>query len=152
MQYSLNALSYYSLCLHVHTQHFQPCMNNQTHTSKHTHTAQEAGATKKESKKAWEHICKCALDVLRDLHTRIDSGGISVRELHEVNSKKDQIHKLYSATVVDGKQRVDLPLANTMDTNMDQRFKEYQQFQKYQQRLSHILFFLKPESLPGNLL
>ena len=137
-------------CLHVHTIHFHAYMNNQTHT--HIHTAREASVTKKESKKAWEPICKCALDVLQDLHTRIDSGEISVRELHEVHNKKDQMHKLYSATVVDGKQLVDLPSANTMDSNMNQRFKEYQEFQKYRQRLSHILFFLKPESLPGNLL
>lgn len=113
--------------------------------------ARKAVVTEKESKRSWEPICKCALNILQDLHTKIDNGDISIHELHEVYSKKNQIHKLYSATVVDGKQWGYLPTANTIVTNMDQRLREHEHFLEYKKRLGHMLLFLNSKSLPGNL-
>ena len=147
--------NYYTFVFALASGHKYTSTNNQTHithTYLCTHTAQGAGATKEESKRPWESICKCALHVLQDLHTRIDCGDISIRELHEVHCKKDQMFKLYSATVVDGKQWVNLPSTNTIFANMDQRFKEYQHFLVYQLELGYTLIFLNPRNLPGNLL
>ena len=123
-------------------------INTHTYTHIYTHAAREASVTEDESE--WKPICKYALKVLQDLHTRIECGDISIHELHEIRSKENQIFKLYSATVVDGKKRFNLPSAKTIVTNMNRRFKEYDLFQAYLQRLKHMLIFLKPENLPGN--
>ena len=132
--------------------HFHKQQNTHAHTPTYiTHTAQEASVTKEESERPWQPICKYALEVLLDLHIRIECGNISIHELHEIHSKEKQMFKLYSATaVVDRKKRVNLPSANTIVTNMNQRFKEYKLFLVYLQRLKHMLFLLKPERLPGN--
>lgn len=128
-------------------------MNTFSQTTKHTHAHTQftaRGTGDEEGKLLLKPICECALKVLQDLYNRIVSGDIYIHEVQKVHSMETLMFQLYSTTVIDGKHGIYLPTAKTIVTKVDQRFKEYQQFLVYRQQLSHMLFFLKPEPLPGN--
>ena len=96
-------------------------------------------------------ICTCALSILQDVCARICSGDISIRDLHELNSKKSEMMKLCSAAAVDGKQQSEMLSADNVICNLEQRLREYGYFQVYLQQLKQLLSFLNSVRLQGKL-
>ena len=82
---------------------------------------------------------------------RICSGDISIRDLHELNSKKSEMMKLCSAAAVDEKQHSEMLSADNVISNLEQRLREYGYFQVYLQQLKQQLSFLNSVRLQGKL-
>ena len=96
-------------------------------------------------------ICTCAVSILEDICVRICSGNVCIEELRHLKSKKAQMNKLCSEATVDGKAQFDLPSASTVAAELEQRLKEYEQFEEYRQHLSYLMSQLNSMRLQGEL-
>ena len=140
--------------LHTNLSYIKSLVNScLIHTLVHIyiHTAREASVMKEEGMGNWQLICTCALSILEDMCTRICSGDISIRDLHKLHSRKGQMMKLCSATLVDGKRQSEMPSAGKVISNLEQRLREYDYFQVYLQQLNQLLSLLNSVRLQGKL-
>ena len=99
----------------------------------------------------WVFICMCAVSILEDICARICSGNVCIEELRYLKSKKAQMNKLCSEATVDGKVQFNLPSGSTVVAQLEQRLKEYEQFEEYRQHLSYLMSQLNSVRLQGEL-
>ena len=96
-------------------------------------------------------LSTCAVIILENICDRICSGNVCIEELRHLKSKKAQMSKLCSEATVDGKAQFDLPSGSTVAAELEQRLKEYEQFEEYRQNLSYLMSQLNSVRLQGEL-
>ena len=112
-------------------------------------TARQADITKKDGGGDWKYICACATSKLQEVCKMICNGDIFMHDLRLLCDKKGQMHKLCLAATVDGKPQYGIPSADAVIFSLNQRLKEYEQFEEYRKQLKNILPYFTSVRLQG---
>lgn len=94
--------------------------------------------------------CLCALTKFQEVCGRVQSGDISMSELHKIKGNSEQMKRLCAAVTVQGDKKEGRQLSfNTVQGALQQRLEEFSTFEQKRSYLSHLCTHLS-STIQGN--